>query len=258
MKRILAIWLSLLCLTSHALSEGVTLEVTSDPPGALVVIDRIVRGNTPLTIENLAPGVRQLRVSHGEEYRPYQVELTIEEGRSEECHVQLVPRSSTSLKQGVKAYKEGRAESAVASLTRATVDTPVQPEAYYWLGLIARDRDLDGAAVEHFRNFLQFYPTRSDVHFELAELHYRKGDLASALTSYKLALLNDKRFTGALDNMGATTWEQIKAAGEPTEPLEQLKLAYRLEQKGRISDAARWAQAAALSAFPSLKRRPLR
>lgn len=258
MKRILSVWLSVMCLAIPSLAEGEKLEVTSDPPGALVVIDRLVRGNTPLTITEIAPGVHQLRVSHGEDYRPYQVELTIKEGQSEQCHVQLVPRSSTSLKQGIRMYKEGQAESAVSYLTRATVDAPVQPDAYYWLGLIARDRDQDTAAMEHFRNFLQYFPTRSDAHFELAELHFRKGDLASALTSYKLALLNDKRFAGALDSMGPTTWEQIKAAGEPIEPLEQLKLAYRLEQKGRIPEAARWAQAAALSAFPELRRRPIR
>jgi transcriptional regulator with XRE-family HTH domain len=42
---------------------GVGFVIVSDPPGARVTVDGIGWGSTPLTIRNLAPGVRQIRVS---------------------------------------------------------------------------------------------------------------------------------------------------------------------------------------------------
>lgn len=258
MKRTLIACFGALCLTAHAWAEGEKLEVTSEPPGALVVVNRVVRGTTPITITELTPGTHELRVSHGEDYRPYQVELTIEEGQTEQCHVQLNPRSSTSLKLGVKAFKEGKLKEAEVSLNRALTDTPIQPEGYYWLAVIARDRDDISVALEQFRKYAQYFPDRSDIHLELADLHFRKKDLSSALTSYKLAMLNDKRYKGSLDTVGASTWDKIKAAGEPTEPLDQLRLAFLLEQKGRIPEAVTWARTAVAGAFPNYPRRPLR
>jgi hypothetical protein len=46
--------------TAQAADEG--LVVTSDPPGARVMLDGIGRGTTPLTIRYLPPGDRMLRV----------------------------------------------------------------------------------------------------------------------------------------------------------------------------------------------------
>lgn len=232
------------------------LEISSDPPGALVVVDHLVRGHAPLSVEGLAPGAHELRVSHGEDYRPYQADIQMKEGESQQCQVQLLPRSSTSLKIGVRLYKEGRKDLAAGYLQRAVTDTPVQPQAYYWLGLLSKDAGDDAKALEHFRNFAQYFPDSTEVHLQLAELHRREGDLSSALTSYKLALLTNKSFEGALDSVGPATWEKIKAAGEPTEPVNQLKLAYLWELKGRIPEAVRWAQSAAFDAFPEFQVTP--
>ena len=38
------------------------LEVTSDPPGARVMVDGIGRGATPITLDNLATGATRIRV----------------------------------------------------------------------------------------------------------------------------------------------------------------------------------------------------
>ena len=45
-----------------AVDTAVALTITSDPPGARVVVDGIGRGTTPLTVDNVTGGVRRVRV----------------------------------------------------------------------------------------------------------------------------------------------------------------------------------------------------
>lgn len=253
-----ALALTALLLAAQAQAKEQKIEVTSDPPGALVVVDHLVRGKTPLVLSELEPGKHHLRVSHGSEFRPYQMELQVKEGQSEQCHVLLNPRPQTSLKHGLRLFKEGRFDLAEEHLLRALEGTPRQPQAYYWLGLIERDRGQERKALEFFRQYAQYYPGEPQVHLELAQLHRRSGNLAGALTSYKLALLESGHFDGILESVGSATWEKIKAAGEPSLPAEQLQLAYLYEQKGRIPQALHWIQAAADGTFPKQRKMPVR
>jgi cytoskeletal protein RodZ len=45
-----------------AVDTDVALTITSDPPGARVVVDGIGRGTTPLTVDNVTGGARRVRV----------------------------------------------------------------------------------------------------------------------------------------------------------------------------------------------------
>ena len=45
-----------------AVAADIALTITSDPPGARVVVDGIGRGTTPLTVHNLTSGARRVRV----------------------------------------------------------------------------------------------------------------------------------------------------------------------------------------------------
>lgn len=233
-----------------AYGESSSLEITSDPPGALVVVDHLIRGRTPLTLPELKAGKLFLRVSHGEDFHPFGEELQLGAGQGEICHVILSPRSETSLKQGLQLLQDGKTAQAELALQRALLDEPSQPEAYWWLGQLAMKRNEDAQALELLRKYAQFFPEKPELHLSLGHLHRRLGNPSAALTSYKLALLQSQDLRDALGDINSATWEAIKAAGTPTLPREQLRLAYMYELKGRIPEALEWAEQAVFGAFP--------
>lgn len=257
MKKVQNAFLALV-LALSASADAQTLEVTSEPPGAMVVIDRQIRGRTPLVLTELKPGKHLLRVSHGEQFHPYSQEVRLEEGKTEVCHVLLAPLSQTSLQKGVELYRKGKDKEAEALLRRAVLDLPIQPQAYWWLGNIASAKDEWPEALELFRQYAQYFPKDSKVHLAMGEVHQRMGNQSAALTSYKLALLSQPEYADALQGVESATWEEIKQAGSPEGSREQLRLAHLLELKGKIPEALQWAERAALSAFPEHSRLPIR
>lgn len=220
------------------------VEFTSEPPGALVVVDHLVRGNTPLTLDDLQPGEHLIRISGGSEYRPYTQKVVIEENHSESCHVVLTPITATSLKEGIALIGSGQTEEAEQAFGRALRESPIQPEAYWWLARIAFQRNDDVQAKRMLKSYAQYFPQQPRVHLMLGDIHQRAGDLASAYTSYKLALLTTESLKHALDEPVKVTWEAIKEAGEPTEAQAQMRLAYLYEMKGRVPQALDWIERA--------------
>ena len=256
MKIIREMAVCLLLIAPLAAQEQV-MEFTSDPPGALVVVDHLVRGNTPLTVTKLEPGMHHFRVSAGSEYRPYQQEIEIRPNHTESCHVILSPITETSLKEGVRLLQEGRSVEAEAALERALRETPKQPEAYWWLGRLAYERGQDEKAVDLLREYAQVFPKDHRVHLLLGELHKRSGRLSAAYTSYKLALLNSQDMANALQDLPPATWESIRSAGEPVAPVEQMRLAYLYEMKGRIPEALAWVERAVNEIYSNRMTRPI-
>lgn len=256
MRSIRELTLCLLLMTPIAAQEQV-VELTSDPPGALVVVDHLVRGNTPLTLTDLEPGKHYFRVSAGSGFRPYLQEIEIRPNHTESCHVVLSPITETSLKEGIRLFQEGRVAGAEEALQRALRESPKQPEAYWWLGRLAYDREEDDKAVEYLREYAQYFPKDYRVHLLLGELHKRSGRLSAAYTSFKLALLNSQDMATALQDLPPATWESIKSAGEPVAPIEQMRLAYLYEMKGRIPQALMWMERAVNEIYSNRMTRPI-
>lgn len=256
MKLFRNIALSLLLFGPLAAQEQV-LEVTSDPPGALVVVDHLVRGRTPLTITELQPGQHLFRVSHGPGYRPFQQKFEIRPSHSESCHVVLSPITETSLKEGVRLLSEGKIAEAEDALERALRESPKQPEAFWWLGRLAYERQDDVKALEYLREYAQYFPDESRVHLLLGDLHKRGGRPGAAYTSYKLALMNSLEMEHALRDVPPATWEAIREAGDPVAPIEQMRLAYLYEMKGRIPQALEWIERAVNELYSDRSRRPI-
>jgi tetratricopeptide (TPR) repeat protein len=250
--------ISLCCLLLGPLAaQEQVVEVTSDPPGALVVVDHLVRGKTPLTLTELEPGQHHFRVSYGPGFRPFRQEIEIKPNHSESCHVVLSPITETSLNEGVKLLKEGQVAAAEEALHRALRESPRQPEAFWWLGRLAYERHEDEKAVEYLREYAQYFPKESRVHLLLGELHKRAGRPSAAYTSYKLALLNSIEMEHALKDVPPATWEAIKAAGEPAAPIQQMRLAYLYEMKGRIPQALQWMERAVNELYSDRIVRPI-
>ncbi|MFA5507530.1 MAG: tetratricopeptide repeat protein [Vulcanimicrobiota bacterium] len=248
MSKFLVLALALFLL-SPAIAQEQVIEVTSEPPGALVVVNHRVKGRTPLTLTELEPGKHHFRVSHGPEYRPFQQEIEVRPNHTEACHVVLSPITETSLKQGVRLLQEGQIAAAEEALHRALRESPRQPEAYLWLGKLAYERNEDDKAVEYIREYAQVFPEDSQAHLLLGRLHQRGGRTGAAYTSYKLALLNTVEMKQALQDMPPATWEAIKEAGAPVAPIYQMRLAHLYELKGRTPEALEWVEKAVNEIF---------
>jgi tetratricopeptide (TPR) repeat protein len=162
----------------------------------------------------------------------------------------LAPVTETSLKEGIRLLSEGKTDVAEEAFQRAAREKPVQPEAYWWLGKIATERNEKEKAIGLYRQYAQYYPKNPRVHLLLGELHRRSGDIQAAFISFKLALLYTDRYKNALDSVNSATWEDIKNAGKPETPGEQLRLAHLFELKGRIPEAFEWAERAVSTAYP--------
>jgi PKD repeat protein len=72
-----------------------TLAVTTNPAGAQVIIDGVLRGASPATVPGLAAGPHMLRLER-EGYQVMTVPFTIDDGRTTDYATALVPDSSGS------------------------------------------------------------------------------------------------------------------------------------------------------------------
>lgn len=232
----------ILLTTAMALSLGSplwaqSLEITSEPSGCVVAVDHKIVGHTPLTLERIEPGKHELRVAKSEAYHPFTVTLEVNEDKVFKQHAVLEPLTSTHLKNGIEALDDGRLAEGEESLQKAIAGTPTQPQAHWWLGRLAFQRKQYEAAYEHALSFAKVYPSNSEVHLMLGDLHFLAGRFPQAVTSYKLALLSTKEFSGNLEGLPEATWEAIKEFGEPSGVRGQMQLAHLYELKGVIPEA---------------------
>ncbi len=249
--RLALLLLALLAAACPALAEeaNAALDVYSDPPGATVALGHQLLGQTPLRIAPLPPGDYELRVSAGEDFRPYLAVVRIQPGMVQRLDVRLEPSTTLLLSQGIQAAEAHRDEEAMALLARAAREGPGQPEAWGWLGWVQMRRGMNAEAVASFRASACAFPDRPDAYLQLGVLHERAGRLAQAVTGFKMALLRTERLRGALASRPAATWANIRAAGSPTSAEAQLRLAWMYEQKGRFREALRWLHIAADQVF---------
>lgn len=250
--RHLLLLIALLALNVPAVAQGdvAALDLVSTPPGAVVALNHQLLGHTPLRVSQLPAGEHELRLSAGEDYKPYIVRVRIQPGVLQRLEVQLEPSAALLLRQGVSAAREGKDEEAIPLLERAAGDSPAAPEAWWWLGRVHMRHGRDAQALAAFRRFVAFHPHRPEPFLNLGLLHERAGRKREAVTAFKMALLRTKRLRGALAGSPAATWDNIVAAGAPASPEGRLRLAWLYEQKGRWEDALGWLWAAMAEVFP--------
>lgn len=215
-----------------------SLEITSDPPGAMVVLDRTILGHTPLKIYPLRPGTHHLRVSAGENYRPYiEEEYEAVAGKAARLDLQLEPSTALLLEQGRAAVQRQQLKAALPLLQRATEGLPRQPEALWWLGQIYLIWGQLDDSLLVLRDYANFAPYRPDLYLCLGLVHELQGRPADAVTAYKLALLKTESLKSSLDGLSTNpTWEEIKEL-EPTDAREHLRKGQLLSLKGQMEPA---------------------
>jgi PKD repeat protein len=91
-----------------AVSGTGTISVTTDPSGAEVYLDDVLRGASPAIIPNLAAGSHILRLER-EGYQTMRVPVTISDGKTTEYSTALIPDSSG----GKRAASPGAAAAVI-------------------------------------------------------------------------------------------------------------------------------------------------
>ena len=235
MRLLLLLLLALPCLAQQPAS----LEITSDPPGATVVLDRVILGHTPLKIYPLRPGIHHLRVSSGEDYRPYIVEdYEARAGDSARLDLVLEPSTSLLLEKGKAAVQSRNLQEAVTLFQRAADGVPRQPEALWWLGQVYLSWGRLNESLRVLRDYANFAPYRPDLYLCLGLVHELQDRPADAVTAYKLALTKTDGLKSALDGLPANpTWEEIKALGDPSDARGRLRKGQLLSLKGQMPQA---------------------
>ncbi|MBI3928526.1 MAG: tetratricopeptide repeat protein [Armatimonadetes bacterium] len=212
------------------------VEVATQPPGALVAVDRRVLGQTPVRLE-LTAGKHLLRVSGGSDYKPYAEELQLKAGTVERRSLQLLLVPPAQLRRGLEAARSGDPARAEELLRAASHGKPRQAMAYWWLGHLYRRQGRWSEALASLRHYADFSPDRPDLYLYLGDLHERLGSLDEAVTAYKLAALNSPGCEHVLHGAPPATWHEIRKLGSPQDPAGKIRLAYLNELKGRMAPA---------------------
>ena len=109
---------------------------------------------------------------------------------------------------GLGAAKQGQAEPAAASLTRALALMPAVPEANLELGHIRRSQRRYEEAVELYRQAVRGRPDDADLHVHLGYCYKSLGEWAAAEIEYRKAIQKDpKSYFGHL-NLGVVLVRQ--------------------------------------------------
>ncbi|MEW6281680.1 MAG: tetratricopeptide repeat protein [Candidatus Eremiobacterota bacterium] len=220
------------------IEEAASLEITTIPPGALVVLDRNVLGQAPLRIYPLRPGTHLLRISAGEDYRPYIHEFEVTPGQSMRLDVRLESSTRLKLEEGRSLVRQRRFREALPLLEGAVEGLPRMPEAWWWIGQIRLVWGETDRALEAFRAYADFAPDRPDLYLFLGLLHDLEDRPAEAVTAYKLALLKTPGLENALDGLSDDpTWKEVEALGRPSDARGRLRRAQLLSLKGRMDQA---------------------
>lgn len=89
------------------LSDSGALRLTSDPPGAAALVNGILRGQTPCTVDRIPAGQANLEVK-ADGFKPYAREIALAAGEVRNVDVRLAPLPATlrivSIPEGARVY----------------------------------------------------------------------------------------------------------------------------------------------------------
>ena len=235
----------------------ITLSVTSEPTGATVVVDRVIQGVTPINVK-MDKGKHLIRLAINQNWHPFIEEREINEDTT--MNVVLVPVTHYSYQEGKLAYNAAKWKAAKAHFMKAVSPTrgKIMPEAYFYLGLLAR-RDRDYADMEkNLKEFINYNPTSGDFsdvypkinearlnygvqvsYYLLGEYYQDSYKWAEAATEYKLSIPEYKTF---LNPKIAPSYENISkyraiTRKNPKDYKSLVQLGYLYEMKGKLFEA---------------------
>ncbi|MFP4496757.1 MAG: tetratricopeptide repeat protein [Vulcanimicrobiota bacterium] len=233
--------------------EMVKLNVTSTPSNATLVVDRVIRGITPIIIE-VERGEHLIRVSVDENWQPFIVNKVIDKDYN--LDVKLIPKSSYSYEKGKEAFNKGDYATARENFENSVkVESKITPEAYFFLGILDKKKDDFIGMEKHLKEYIDLNPPHGEfirtvpsiypepVNYGVLIAHYLLGDYykenynwAQAATTYKLAIPNREAY---INKDLKPTFDNIRKYRDITKKNPEnykslVQLAYLYELKGML------------------------
>jgi len=171
-------------------STGI-LVVDSSLPGAMVSLDGNGQGNTPCTIDALAPGIHSLVVSL-DGYYPFEGEVNIAAGGTSYQTVSLAPATSPEMTSGSMSRGEGATEVFITSsppTADVIVDGIYQGLTPLRLSSLSPGTHTVELAFPFFRNYRETFSLSTGEHreithaFSLGEFQFPLVDAIGGLLS---------------------------------------------------------------------------
>jgi tetratricopeptide (TPR) repeat protein len=245
-----------LCSSVYA-QDTVKVHIISEPEGAIVAVNRQIRGVTPITLE-LNKGKNLVRVSMDENWQPYVEERELTDDQT--IHVTLVPRVSFLYRQARKEFEAGAYEAAGYNFKRVISGTPelIIPESFFYVAMLDRMNRNNSGYEENLRKYIEMNPPRGEFivkhpaihpesrnyavhisHFLLGNIYRERSEYGLATTAYKLAIPERMRF---IDRSIESTFANIEKFKKLVEENSQdyaakIQLAYLYELKGMLKES---------------------
>jgi hypothetical protein len=236
--------------------DTVTLTVKSTPPGATVVINRVIRGQTPITL-SLEKGKHLIRVSLDDNYIPFIEEKELD--RSYDLEVILKPSNEFSYARGKEAFEKGDYAAARDNFTQAGAVGKVIPESYLYLGILDAKKGDEEGMHKNLKAYIGLNPPGGDfyraypqvhgdvqnygvlaAHYLLGGYYARRYDWGASTTAYKLAIPERSRF---ISPALKATYDNIRTLRnrvnkDPADYAAQIQIGYLYEMKGMLFQAS--------------------
>lgn len=232
--------------------QKVILKIVSEPAGATVVIDRVIRGRTPVSVE-VEKGLRLVRVSLDENWSPYIQEINLE--GDFELNVELKPINEFSYKKGKEAFEKGDYPLARRCMNDAVSGGKVIADAYFYLALLDRIRSDNDGMIKNLKEYVGLNPPSGDFvgtwgnidenpynyavltsQYFMGEYYRETYNWAAAATAFKLSIPRRERFIDANLEPSYANIRKLRATvtKTPGDFKTQIQLAYLYELKGML------------------------
>lgn len=220
-----------------------SLTITTLPVSVMVYVDRQLAGDSPVTLENLAPGKHLIRAVKAPDYGPYIEEINLTPDKKWELAINVAMSTKANLKAGQEAYEKGDFKSASDYLLKAAGYLPMQTEALLYLGSVYQDAGELNNAISMYQAYAYFEPNSLDMRMRMGDIYSLQRNWGKALTSYKLGVLSLSQFQGVNDKLpaasdGTISRYQSLVAAHPGNLNYRILLGCLYEKKGRMKDGA--------------------
>jgi tetratricopeptide (TPR) repeat protein len=140
--------------------------------------------------------------------------------------------------QALEAFRKGKLDLAITSLTDAIAMQPQRSEFYAARGLFYLEDGVNDKAQQDFQQALKIHPREMLAHYGRGMMAYQSGNLDEALAHFTDAYKSDPRRPETLYYLSLTYHR--KKDHEVAHRLMETALGLFPEQDKRRSDAQRW------------------
>lgn|GEM_PF-4008275 len=223
--------------------KACSLTVSTNPVSVMVYVDRRLIGDSPVTVENLAPGRHLVRAVQAPNYGPYIEEIELTADKKWELTINIEPSTEAQLRAGKEAYEKGDLKTASEDLLKAASYLPMQSEALLYLGYVYQDSGDLNDALSMYQAYAAFVPDSLAMRIRMGEIYSLQRNWSKALTSYKLGVLALSEFQGVTDKLPSASDFNVRnyqslVAAHPNNLNYRLILACLYEKKGKMKEGS--------------------